>query len=41
MLLLMIDAELDQLSRPLVQVGRAETPERGIDMLAIGAHLIG
>src|SRR5262245_21139851 len=41
MLLLMIDAELDQLSRPRLQVARTETLKSDIDMLAIGAHLVG
>ena len=41
MLLLVIDAELDQLRRPGLKAALAEPLERRIDMHAIGAHLIG
>src|SRR3974390_182305 len=41
MLLLVINAELDQLRRPRLQVNCEETLKRRIDMLAIGAHLVG
>ena len=40
MLLLVIDAELDQLSRPGLKATLAKPLECRIDMLAIGAHLV-
>ena len=41
MLLLVIDAELDQLRRPGLKATLAKPLECRVDMLAIGAHLIG
>ena len=41
MLLLVIDAELDQLSRPGLKATLAKPLECRVDMLAIGAHLVG